>query len=247
MIHSIFSFLPLRAQHALRDSIVGDVFEFSRQIKFMSYKRNTYSQTGEDLLIQEFLPEKHGEYIDIGSGNPVIFSNTFLLHKRGWRGTLVDPIKRNIRLSKILRVNDRCICALIGPGGVQDFWEFYPYEYSTTVGLVANKIILGGRARLVRTRKIKTIQVKELIGEIGPTDPFFLSVDCEGFDLEVLKSINWKISRPRVVCVEESQNENENENPIFKFLSRLDYIKVKHSELSSIYVQKIWLDLISNE
>jgi hypothetical protein len=246
MIHSIFALLPYKVQHKIKDSIIGDFFDFFRILKFTSSTRDSYSQTGEDLLIQEFLPEQKGKYIDIGSGNPVIFSNTFLLYKHGWRGTLIDPIQRNIRLSKILRVKDRSICALVGPGQVQDFWVFYPYEYSTTVQTVANKVILGGRARLVRTRKIKTIQVKELIGEISPTDPFFLSVDCEGFDLEVLKSINWSISRPRVVCVEEISNENQNHFPIFEFLSSLDYIKVTHSELSSIYVQKIWLNLNSN-
>jgi hypothetical protein len=37
-----------------------------------------YGQSAEDAILQILLPEKNGIYIDIGCGNPIKTSNTFV-------------------------------------------------------------------------------------------------------------------------------------------------------------------------
>ena len=53
--------------------------------------REQYSQWGEDLEINNFFKDKkEGVYLDIGCFHPYMYSNTCLLHKKGWHGINVD-------------------------------------------------------------------------------------------------------------------------------------------------------------
>ena len=70
-------------------------------------KRKTYSLDGEDLIISEYFKNKDkGLYVDIGCYHPVHRNNTFLLHKKGWRGVNVDIHKFSIDLFNHIRPND---------------------------------------------------------------------------------------------------------------------------------------------
>tara|TARA_B110000977_G_C11018727_1_gene470463 strand:+ start:712 stop:1344 length:633 start_codon:yes stop_codon:yes gene_type:complete len=54
--------------------------------KLLSAKKFKYSQAGQDLFAYELFG-KNGTYIDIGSAQPKIYSNTYLLEvDYGWRG-----------------------------------------------------------------------------------------------------------------------------------------------------------------
>jgi FkbM family methyltransferase len=54
------------------------------------------------------------------------------------------------------------------------------------------------------TRDLKTFTLEEILDEYLPSGQIidFLSIDVEGIDFEVLKSINLKRYRPRVVLIE---------------------------------------------
>ena len=69
-----------------------DSFNFSAQMRDSYTSSRSYSQFGEDKVIRSFLPERFGNYLDIGAGHPVRKLNTFLLYKLGWHGTLIEPI-----------------------------------------------------------------------------------------------------------------------------------------------------------
>ena len=58
----------------------------------MSY---SYSLEGQDRIILSILRKvKKGFYIDIGSNDPVVNNDTYLLYKKGWSGVLVEPYNR---------------------------------------------------------------------------------------------------------------------------------------------------------
>ena len=67
--------------------------KIKRKIKNIFYKsQTTYSQTGEDLILDILLKDKpKGFYIDIGGNHPKKFNNTFLFYKKGWDGINVEP------------------------------------------------------------------------------------------------------------------------------------------------------------
>ena len=85
---------------------------FIRHKSFLNRKQ--YSQWGEDLYINSFFKNKNkGIYLDIGCFHPVMYSNTCLLYKKGWRGINIDINKTSIDLFNILRPKDINICACL--------------------------------------------------------------------------------------------------------------------------------------
>ena len=54
-------------------------------------KKKRYSQFGEDQFIFEFFKDKKkGVYLDVGCFHPFYWSNTCLLHQKGWEGINID-------------------------------------------------------------------------------------------------------------------------------------------------------------
>src|SRR6185369_33711 len=75
------------------------------------YAHTYYSQFGEDITLVRLLPEPTGFYVDVGAHHPQRYSNTYLLHKRGWSGINIDPNPDTIELFNRARPNDINLCA----------------------------------------------------------------------------------------------------------------------------------------
>ena len=88
---------------------------YELDIKNFRKRINKYhSQYGEDREIGKFFEKKSkGNYFDIGCFQPIRYSNTFYLFKKGWQGTNIDVNKTSIDLFDIARPNDKNICAAI--------------------------------------------------------------------------------------------------------------------------------------
>ena len=72
--------------------IINYVSIFKRKLK---YKKNSYSLSGVDLIIDYiFKDKKNGFYLDVGAQHPVSNNNTFLLFKKGWKGINIDLDKK---------------------------------------------------------------------------------------------------------------------------------------------------------
>ena len=71
----------------------------------------------------------------------------------------------------------------------------------------------------------------------------FLNIDAEGGDFEVLKSLNFKKYKPKLICVEtvDSFNSSKKEikkNIIYKFLNQKKYKLVWSGHFSHIFEGK---------
>ena len=86
-----------------------------------------------------------------------------------------------------MRKRDTIIQALVSSTkGKMSFYEFVPYEYSTTVSLVAEKLMLTEGVRFKQMKSLNAFPLSEFAPAMIPSSPTFLSVDVEGADLEVL-------------------------------------------------------------
>ena len=66
------------------------MFTLKKYLKSLLYKTSQYSQAGQDIFAAELFGE-NGVYIDVGSGEPAKFSNTYMLEvKKKWKGFGVD-------------------------------------------------------------------------------------------------------------------------------------------------------------
>lgn len=213
---------------------------FVRQIKLVPFshflKNRSYSQKFEDLLISGLVGDKIGSYVDVGSGLPCFGSNTYLFYKRGWRGILVDPIPRNIALSKIFRRGDVCLNMGVGEeDSIIDFFLIDPYEFSTFDSDLAHRRLTEQFATLKKIVQIPVRPLSEILASRIFPHPILLSVDTEGFEMQVLKGIDWMQFKPDIICIEEFQNPIQNATPVKLYLQDIGYSLTYYTGLSSIY------------
>lgn len=148
-------------------------------------------------------------------------------------------------MTKILRFKDQVIESLVGEiRESRNFFEFEPYEYSTTVEFEAEKLIAEGEVKLVRILEYKTFPLSDLDLSFNPEARSFLTVDVEGFDLQVLRSIDWDSFRPRVVCVEAWESNTETNSKIHDLLTSKGYLERERTVLSKICVHGDYLNSV---
>ena len=249
LLFKVYSLVPRNVKNSLKDSKLNSIRILVGEIRLRVWPRKFYSQTGEDVISRDYLPEKVGYYVDIGAGRPISGSNTYLLYRRGWRGVCVDPLKSNTKVFKALRPRDKVLEVLIGSKRESvPFWEFEPYEYSTADSDVAEKLASRQGVRLLRYSSRQCWPLSELAPIATPLDPSFLSIDVEGLDLSVLSSSDWSKFTPRVVCVEEwdSDLRDTELSEIHLFMVSKGYKRKAWTGLSSIYVHRDYLKFLSN-
>ena len=190
--------------------------------------KGSYSQNGEDLIIDKILGFKRdGFYIDIGAGDPKRFNNTKRFYLRGWRGVNIEP---NVSIFKrIERDRKRDINLNVGIGndeGKMSFFVFFPDTLSTFSGEVAKGYINQGY-KMIREVKIEVRKLAKIFEEYARGVVDFLSIDTEGYNLDVLKSNDWGKYRPRLICVETGAHGRGNSKnlSIENYLKSVDYIK----------------------
>ncbi len=84
-------------------NFLGVLYGYSRS------SRKSFYQYGEDLILKIFFDYRvirNGFYIDIGAYHPKFISNTYILHKAGWRGVCVDLDEDKLKWFKLLRGNN---------------------------------------------------------------------------------------------------------------------------------------------
>ena len=200
----------------------------------------SFSQFGEDAQIYSLLREasvqtRPGNYIDVGSGDPVRGSNTYALYRMGWRGTLIDPIENNIADSGKFRPEDKVIQACVGAAsGELEFYEFETYEYSTSSPERIAEMLAGGSVPKA-TYKVPLLSLADLGIRMSPEESTLISIDVEGGEWDVLQGIDWDACRPGLFVVEEWQGPLNERTLIQSFLEELGYGVVGIAGYSSIY------------
>lgn len=71
---------------------------------------SNYSQTYQDMFVVTALNGKqNGTYLEIGSADPIMFNNTYLLEKLGWTGISIEIDFEEVAKFRLNRKNP-CIC-----------------------------------------------------------------------------------------------------------------------------------------
>jgi FkbM family methyltransferase len=211
----------MKIRRFLQQLLAKPIFKFS----FEEYVHSSryFSQNGEDVLLRSILGEQ-GFYLDVGAHDPVIKSNTFLLHMEGWSGINIDPNPIAINRFNSLRPNDQNIKALVSDTYSECTYLHYNEPAVNCIDIYRREII-DSKYRLLRKEKMKTVKLSDILLEADIPDSGIdlLDVDCEGHDLNVLKSNDWDKFRPHFILAEELRSGN---TEISDFLTKLSYKKL---------------------
>jgi hypothetical protein len=206
--------------------------------------KRTYSHRGEDILIEALRAGQEMSFIDIGSGLPCWGNNTYALYRKGLNGLLVDPIGRNIKISKIFRPRDKSVLGAVGmEKGSLVFYQFEPYEFSTLSFEVYKKRIAQEGARFLGSFDVPIYTLKDLFEKLDSDKPVFLSIDVEGYELEVLRGNDWEVYKPYIICIEEWENPINANTEVRAFLESMGYSLQIYNGLNSFYRIKSELKL----
>lgn len=230
---NILKFIPPRTRFKL----------VSIKHTFTKFKQTHYAQNCEDVMLRSLFPANYkGFYIDVGAHHPYRISNTFLLFKSGWSGVNIDANPETISLYRKARPND--INLNIGVGLHEETLSYYRFSdpaVNTFVEEAAEKFKNKSWIEYLGTTKIQVVTLETILNQhVKPEQVIdVLSVDVEGFDLDVLKSNDWRKFRPKVIVVEahDFNLEKMNEHPIYQFLHEKGYALKFVMKFSLIFVE----------
>ena len=211
----------------IKSKILFTIYLFFLGIKYRYFlKKKTYSQFGEDLLIDKFFGNYVGKYVDIGCFHPIKYSNTALLNKKGWRGVNIDLNEVSIKFFNACRKDDLNITACLSDKK-EDVVIYMDSEFSAL-----NSIYLQNSKNFnFKQLKKKKIQTK-VFSEIVEDSFDFLNIDCEGNDYKIIKTIDLKKYKPKLINIEVSE---ENKNYIYNYLNQNGYELLAIKSLSHIF------------
>lgn len=207
-------------------------------------RRISYSQSGEDLIIEQVfmvLGTKQVTYLDLGANHPTRFSNTYLFYRKGGRGVCVEPDPILQPLFRKWRKRDTLLTCGVGPEqGVAEFYIMTTNTLNTFSKEEAERYQGYGRQRIEKIIRLPLLPVNEILQENFVACPNFVSLDVEGLDLQILKSIDFRRWRPEVFCIETlTYTENRTErklDEIIEFMKDQNYMVYGDTYINTIFV-----------
>ena len=185
---------------------------------WLAQARRLFAQAGRHLLPQVLVPVREDlilrylfdllriarpSYIDIGAHHPWYYNNTYLFYRQGACGVNVEP---DPSLHAVLRRGRRRDVNLnigIGPHEAEmDFYIMSARTLNTFSASEAHKYVEEHGLNIVETKRIKVQTFAQTVDSHMGHTPDLVSLDVEGLDLDILRSIDFSRYRPHVFCVE---------------------------------------------
>lgn len=173
--------------------------------------------------------------MDVGANDPEIISNTKYFYDKGWCGINIEP--HPVLYAKICKLRKNDININAGIATQERNLQFYRIdETEGTAGStfdpeIAEELTKKGY-KVSQVIEMPVIPLQKIFAEnLNEQKIDFMSVDTEGFDLEVLKSNDWNKYRPKLILV-ETVNDNEN---IVSFMKKQDYKVIFENTANTIF------------
>lgn len=211
------------------------------------YYKVSYSQAGEDILIDYIFKARkiaNPSYLDIGAHHPKMFSNTALFYSRGSRGINIEPDPILFQAFEKDRKKDINLnIGIANQASVLDFYQFNAATLNTFSKEEAERMQVEEGIELQNVIKIPVDTLNNVLKKnYGGKIPDFISLDVEGLDLAILKSIDFNQHRPKVICVEtisySTVGRGVKSNEIIDFVCSKGYINYADTNINTIFVRE---------
>ncbi len=205
---------------------------------------DSFSQCGEDRVVHfilGYLGVPRVDYLDVGAHDPIGGNNTYLLYRKGHRGVLIEPNVEMCRRLREVRPEDKVLEAGIGVTSVgeADYYLMSEPSWNTFSKEEAERQseITKGRISIEKVVKMPLLDINDVMARHFAGAPAFLSVDTQGLELAILKSIDYSRLRPKVICVETLVTGTREMSPeIGDFMETQGYVVRGMSFVNSIFV-----------
>ena len=180
-------------------------------------KKLSKSQIFQDLFAYFFSNcKKKGTFIEIGGGNGVDLSNSYILEKKfKWRGVICEP---DSRLHADILAKRKCFLETKPVSGSvnKNIYFYFKGLYDSYV-----RLSYGPSAK-----KLKSISLNNLIKkyQLGKNIDY-ISIDTEGNELDIINNFNFNKYNVKIFTIEHNFKKKKRER-IYKILKKNNYQRV---------------------
>jgi FkbM family methyltransferase len=160
------------------------------------------SEIGQDKWVLEtvFPGVRNGFFLDVGSGDGTIGSNTKALEEHGWTGVCVDPFPKNMRLRT---------CRILTEVVYSESGKRVAFSAADGLGgIVADLGAWKEEATKHRTVEFTTVTMADILRQTkAPPFVHFINLDIEGAELDALRGFPFDTYRFGAMAVEHNYEE----------------------------------------
>ncbi len=240
----------IKLKNILPERIYSPIRKFYDD-KINPYYVKSYSQEGEDLILNRILGEKKaGFYIDVGAHHPMRFSNTFFFYKRGWRGINIEARPGSKKLFDKIRSRD--INVEVPISSEAKILKYYMFNEPALNGFSEEIVNSRNGLRDYKIIKVIDLHTKTLkrildihMNKNQHID--FMTIDVEGLDYDVLLSNDWGKYIPSIILIEDGKFNlhSMEKSKVYNYLIKKDYsliaktfntlfFELKYNKLSNV-------------
>ncbi len=218
--------------------------KFSALRRIIYNKDLYFSQYGQDKYILDYFDnKKEGFFIDIGAYNGVTFSNTLRMENLGWKGICIEPnpdmFKKVCRTRKCAKYN----VALDTENTKKEFTKITGYcavlsgikEEYCEKHIERIKKELEEVGGTMDTVDVKTMTFDTLMADFKDVSVIdYISIDTEGNEFKILKTIDFKKYDIKTVSVENNYSDPK----LQEFMENAGYYCATKLGCDEIYIKK---------
>jgi FkbM family methyltransferase len=213
-----------------------------------------HSQDNQDRYLETniFKGYKNGFYVDVGAHDGISLNNTLYFERNNnWTGINIEPIKKVFDNLVINRPNNINLnYAVCNNDGETEF--FCNTGYTEMLSGIKDNFDIRHFNRVQRENqqngstteviKVKTKKLETILDENNIKHINYLSIDVEGAEFEVIKSINFNKVFIDVIAFEN--NYNDVSLPIVEYLQNKDFITI-HTSFDIFMINKMSIFYVS--
>ena len=171
--------------------------QLDRLLMILGYRRRFFSQKGQDrwLTKRVFPDRKKGYFVEVGAGNGISHSNTYILERDfDWNGVLIEA---NPHYAAEIRHTRKAVCVNACVDSKAGHTDFLYYGYmggivgdDTDNCMTKRPVMLQQNANNIM--HVPTMKLDDVLAAAGaPLEIDYLSIDVEGAEHRVLDGLSF--------------------------------------------------------
>ncbi len=232
-------------------SIMSDITEEPKQVENYFLTRKYYAEFETDKhVVENFFPDLNykGVIVEVGAGPPEFLSNSKFFRDHGWRSICVEPNPKFVKQhqdvgSEVYQYacsnKEETSNFTINYNNDQWYCENHDGVSFSALEIRYDNIPTHNTQESI---EVETIKLNTLLERLSINKIDVLSIDTEGWELDVMEGFDHIKYDPKVIILENFQYKDHYE----KFMNSRGYIKHSQLQYNEVYVKNSIQQLESN-
>jgi FkbM family methyltransferase len=168
---------------------------------------------------------KKGIYVDIGANHPTRISNTYLFYRHGFKGVVIEPNMRLLFLHRWFRPRDISIGVGCGSEATLKYFTVASHHVYSSFDTEHDLQVQSMDVRVLRKELVPVMPLDLILDQFKSHIIYFLSIDTEGAECDVLRGSLGILKRAMFLCIEIANAQEEAE---IRNLLQNSFIPIRH-------------------